>query len=77
MISISLIWKIILIVIGLLVICLIGHAVFSKSQKRHYRKARRCHKKAEAFYNARDFELAEAYYDKAEEHRRKAKEIEG
>lgn len=55
---------------------MIGHALFSKSAKKYYRKAGRCHKKAEAFYNARDFELAEAYYDKAEEHRRKARMIE-
>ncbi len=76
LIHISLIWKIVLAVIGLVVLYLIIHAVFKQSPKKCYRKARRCHKRAESFYKAKDFELAEAYYDKAEEHRKRARALE-
>lgn len=69
-------WKILGIVIAVLILLGIAYYFFHESAQNCYRKARRLHKKGEAAYARGEFELAESYYVKAEEQRKRARELE-
>ena len=69
-------WKILGIIIVLLILFVLGYYFFQESPQKYYRKARRSHKKGETAYSSGDFELAESLYAKAEEQRKRARELE-
>ncbi len=69
-------WKIFGIVIALLVIFVLGYYFLQESPQKYYRRARQAHKKGESAYISGDFELAESFYTKADDHRKRARELE-
>ena len=69
-------WKILGIVIGLIVLFFLGYFFFQENSQKYYRKARRAHKKGEQAYASENFDLAESLYTKAEEYRKRARELE-
>jgi hypothetical protein len=63
-------YKIAGIVIGLVVLYVIGYFLFKDNTNKQYKKARSFHKEAELCYESGEFDLAEEYYNKAEELRK-------
>ncbi len=68
--------KILGIIFGILILFILVYYILQDSPKKYYRKARNAHKNGEKVYNAGDFEQANSYYMKADEYRRKARELE-
>lgn len=69
-------WKILGIVVFLLILFIVGYYFFQESPEKYYRRSRRLHKKGESAYGQGNFETAEEYYAKADEHRKRARELE-
>ena len=68
-------WKIIGIVVILVVVYIIGYFMVKESQGKLYRKARKLHREGEYCYESGDFDLADEYYGKANEVRKRAQEL--
>ena len=69
-------WLNLLIVI-VAIIALIAIYVFTrKTPKRYYKKAMKSHKLGELYFGEGDSELANDYYEEAENYRKKARELE-
>ncbi len=70
------IWKIVGIVLALVVIFIAGFFYFRESPKKFYKKAKSLHREGEECYEAGDVDLADEYYQKANEYRKRAEELE-
>ena len=69
-------WKILGIVIAVLILFLLGYLFFQESPQKYYRKARKAHKNGERAYASGNYELANSLYVKADDHRKRARELE-
>ncbi|MBT3323556.1 hypothetical protein HN681_04480 [archaeon] len=70
------IWKISGIILALILIFIFGFFYFRESPKKFYRKAKSLHREGEDCYEAGDVDLAEEYYQKANDCRKRAGELE-
>ena len=64
-------YKIAGIVAGLVVVYVVGYFLVKDSSNKFFNRARALHKEAELCYQSGDFDLADEYYTKAEEMRKK------
>ncbi len=66
----------ILIIIVVVIIALIAlYSLFRKSPEKYYKIALKAHKKAERYHLLGDTELANKYYEEAEQYRKRAEEL--
>tara|TARA_Y100000310_G_scaffold343267_2_gene450091 strand:- start:2963 stop:3256 length:294 start_codon:yes stop_codon:yes gene_type:complete len=68
-------WLTILIILAAIVLAIVIYFAVKQSPEKFYRKAKRAHKKAEKIYNTGDYDLADEYYQQAEEFRKTAREM--
>lgn len=69
-------WKIVGIILGILILILLGYFFLHESPQKYYRKARGAHKKGEHAYATGNYELASSLYVKADDYRKRARELE-
>jgi len=68
------VWKIVGIVIILVFAYIVGYYLLKETPKKQFKKASNLHREGEECYESGEFDLAEEYYQKANELRRKAQE---
>ncbi|MSR85921.1 hypothetical protein EXS74_00830 [Candidatus Woesearchaeota archaeon] len=69
-------WKILGIVIVVLILFLLGYLFFQENPQKYYRKARKTHRKGERAYASGNYEVANSHYVKADDYRKRARELE-
>jgi len=70
-------WKIlILVVLGFVIIVLVAMYLFQDNATKYYKKARKLHFKGEKAYHSGNFDASEKNYKKADEYRKRARELE-
>jgi len=65
-----------IVVATIIILFVLGYFLFRQTPEKIYARAMRFHKKGEECYLSKDFELAEEYYQKAENLRQRARELE-
>jgi len=66
------IWGVVLFLFVILLVIFIYNRLFSKTSENYFRKARNAHKKGEEYFGLGESELAEEYYEQANQHRKEA-----
>ena len=69
-------WTVVGVVVALIFVVVIGYVVVHETPRKLYKKARGYHRDGEEAYEEGDVELAEEYYTKANEYRKRARELE-
>ena len=65
-----------LVIIVIAIIALIAlYSLFRKSPEKYYKFASKAHKKGERYHLLGDIELANEYYEEAEQYRKRAEEL--
>lgn len=69
-------WEIIGAVVAVVLVVTVGYSFVHETPKKLYRKAACYHRDGAEAYEEGDVEVAEAYYTKANDYRKRAKELE-
>jgi len=63
-------------ILGILATITIAYFIVRVTPNKYYKKARKAHKKGEIYFQKGDKELSEDYFEEANDHRKKALELE-